>query len=469
MPRKSISPTGNEAAIRRGAGRSRVGLRLSAVLLAWLTTFHLVAAAERPNIILIVADDLGYGDLGCYGGTKARTPHLDQLAREGLRLTDFHANGSSCSPTRAALLTGRYQQRSGVDSALSEKSPGLRAGERTMATYLKAAGYATGVFGKWHLGSRPDSPALPNRQGFDEFRGARHGGVDYTSHVDRYGRRDWWHNEEPSDEEGYATELSTKHAVDFIERHRSEPFFLYLPHLAIHFPWMTAEDAAYRKPGGDYDNATKVGPHKPAEIGEVMRKMIESLDDGVGRVVETLRKLGLEKNTSIIFTSDNGGYVRYSGFFDISSNGVLKGQKIGLHEGGHRVPCIAWWPGRIAAGTESDALTMTMDLLPTFLDLVDVAPPPSGDPWAFDGVSLKPLLLRNEPVAARTLFWRAAADFKAVRSGPWKLVIEHGAAPRLYRLDRDLPEKHDLARSDPQQVQELLAKLADWERQFEKP
>lgn len=439
------------------------------VLFAGVVSATSVTATERPNIILIVADDLGYGDLGCYGGTRARTPHLDRLAREGLRLTDFHANAASCSPTRAALLTGRYQQRSGVESALSEKSPGLRAGERTMATYLKAAGYATGAFGKWHLGSRPDSPALPNRQGFDEFRGARHGGVDYTSHVDRYGRRDWWHNEQPSDEEGYATELLTKHAIDFIERHRSEPFFLYLPHLAIHFPWMTVEDAPYRKPGGDYDNATKVGPHTPAEISDVVRRMIESLDEGVGRVVETVRKLGLDKNTLIIFTSDNGGYVRYSGFFGISSNGPLRGQKIGLYEGGHRVPCIAWWPGQIAAGTESDALTMTMDLLPTFLDCVGVALPPSCDPSALDGVSLKTLLSRNEPVAARTLFWRAAADFKAVRSGPWKMVIEHGAAPRLYRLDRDLFEKHDLAISEPQRLQELLTSLAAWERQFEKP
>ena len=156
-----------------------------AAAMALLSPFSTADAASPPNIILILADDLGYGDLGCYGGTRARTPHLDGLAREGLRLTDFHANAASCSPTRAALLTGRYQQRSGVEMALSERSPGLRAGERTMATYLKAAGYATGAFGKWHLGSRPDSPALPNRQGFDEFRGARHGGVDYISHVDR--------------------------------------------------------------------------------------------------------------------------------------------------------------------------------------------------------------------------------------------------------------------------------------------
>ena len=233
-----------------------------------------VFGAGKPNIVVILADDLGYGDLGCYGATRLKTPHVDRLAREGLRFTDFHSNGSVCSPTRAALLTGRYQQRSGIDEALSEKSPGLRADERTIAEYLKQAGYATGAFGKWHLGSKPDSAALPNRQGFDVFHGSRHGGIDYTSHVDRYGRLDWWHDEKPVIEPGYATDLLTDHAVQFIGRHREEPFFLYLAHTAIHFPWMTPEDRAHREEGKNYDNATKVGPHSPEEITQVVNRMI---------------------------------------------------------------------------------------------------------------------------------------------------------------------------------------------------
>jgi arylsulfatase A-like enzyme len=169
--------------------------------LAFLSLLGVAAAAEKPsgkpNIVLILADDLDYGDLGCYGSKRVKTPNIDRLAREGLRFTDFHSNGSTCSPTRAALMTGRYQQRSGIEEALSEKSPGLKADERTIAEYLKQAGYATAVIGRWHLGSKPDSAALPNRQGFDEFRGARHGGVDYVSHIDRYGRLDWWENEKP--------------------------------------------------------------------------------------------------------------------------------------------------------------------------------------------------------------------------------------------------------------------------------
>jgi arylsulfatase A-like enzyme len=425
-------------------------------------------SARRPNIVLILADDLGYGDLPSYGAAETKTPNLDRLAREGLRFTDFHANAASCSPTRAALLTGRYQQRSGVESALSEKSPGLRGDALTIAEYLKPAGYATGVFGKWHLGSRPDSPALPNRRGFDEFVGARHGGIDYHSHVDRYGRLDWWRNEEQLDEPGYATDLLTKHAVRFIETHRDRPFFLYLPHLAIHFPWMTPEDGGYRRVGGDYDNLSKVGPHAPPDLRPVVRRMVERLDDGVGEVVAALRKHGLAENTLVVFTSDNGGYLRYSGgFLKISSNGVLRGQKIGMHEGGHRVPCIAWWPGRIAAGTTTDATTITMDLLPTYLELLGIAPPPAGDPHALDGVSLAPLLFKNEAPAERTLFWRTG-DFKAVRQGPWKLVIEHGERAKLYRLDRDLSEKQDLAGMEPERLSELEAALAEWERDVDR-
>jgi len=423
--------------------------------------------AGKPNVVVILADDLGYGDLGCYGATRLRTPQIDRLAREGMRFTDFHANGSTCSPTRAALLTGRYQQRSGIEEALSEKSPGLRGDTRTIATYLKAAGYATGAFGKWHLGSRPGSAALPNRQGFDEFRGSRHGGIDYASHVDRYGRLDWWHDEEPVVEPGYATDLLTGHALRFIEQHRDGPFFVYLAHVAIHFPWMTAGDGPYRQEGKNYDNPSKVGPHSPAEITEVVNRMIERLDDGVGRVMDAIRGLPPGRETLVIFTSDNGGYLGYpGGFRNISSNGVLRGQKAGMHEGGHRVPCIAWWPGRISAGKETDALTMTMDLLPTFLELAGAAVPPPGDPYAPDGTSLVPLLLRNEAPQPRTLFWRVR-DFKAARQGPWKLVIEHGL-PELFHLGNDLGERHDLAAAEPQRLHELLDALAKWESQFKK-
>lgn len=423
--------------------------------------------ASLPNIVLIMADDLGYGDLGCYGGRRARTPHLDRLAQEGLRLTDFHANAASCSPTRAALLTGRYQQRSGVIEALSERSAGLPDEARTIAEYLKTAGYDTGIFGKWHLGSKPDSRALPNRQGFDVFCGARHGGIDYVSHVDRYGRLDWWHDEQPVDEDGYATDLLTEHAVRFIEGHRTKPFFLYLPHLAVHFPWMDPHDESYREIGQNYDNATKTGPHSPEDVPRVVDKMIERLDDGVGKVMDCLQRLKLDQKTLVIFTSDNGGYVQYAGAKNVSSNAPLRGGKIGMYEGGHRVPCIAWWPGRIAAGGVNDATMMTMDLLPTFLELAGMSFPPADGPAALDGVSLVPVLLRGESIAERTLFWRTA-DMKAVRHGPWKVVIQHDQPPELYELTTDLGERKNLAAQKPKRLSEMLAALAIWQKQFTK-
>lgn len=438
--------------------------------LAAMAHFSPVAAedlASRPNIVLIVADDLGYGDLGCYGGRRARTPHLDRLAQEGLRLTDFHANAASCSPTRAALLTGRYQQRSGVVEALSERSPGLPDEARTMAEYLKSAGYATGIFGKWHLGSRPDSRALPNRQGFDVFCGARHGGIDYVSHVDRYGRLDWWHDEKPVDEAGYATDLLTEHAVRFIERRRAEPFFVYLPHLAVHFPWMEPTDESYREIGKNYDNQTKTGPHSPADVPRVVDRMIERLDDGVGKVMACLRRLNLDRNTLVIFTSDNGGYVNYAGAKNVSSNAPLRGGKIGMYEGGHRVPCIAWWPNRIPAGGVNDATMMTMDLLPTFLELSGIPLPPGESLTALDGVSLVRPLLRGEPIAERTLFWQTA-DMKAVRRGRWKIVVQHEQPAELYDLSNDLGERKNLAAQESTRVREMLAALAVWQSQFVK-
>ncbi len=441
-----------------------VGL-MGVVVLLWLTPAVADDVAPRPNIVLIMADDLGYGDLGCYGGRRARTPHLDRMSQEGLRLTDFHANAASCSPTRAALLTGRYQQRSRVVEALSERSPGLPDEARTIAEYLKPIGYHTAAIGKWHLGSRPDSSALPNRQGFDLFYGARHGGIDYTSHVDRYGRLDWWRNETSIDESGYATDLLTDQAVRFIEEHREAPFFLYLPHLAVHFPWMAPEDEGYRKVGGNYDNAQKTGPHAAADVPGVVDKMVERLDDGVGKVLACLQRLKLDEKTLVIFTSDNGGYVHYAGAKNVSSNGPLRGGKIGMYEGGHRVPCLVRWPGRITAGSVSDATTMTMDLLPTCLDLAGIPLPPADGPAALDGVSLVALLQRHEPVAERTLFWQTG-DMRAVRRGPWKAVIQHDQPAELYHLTNDLGERSNLAAKEPGQLRELLAAFEAWQSQF---
>ena len=407
-----------------------------------------VAPANKPNIIIILADDVGYGDLSCYGSTEHRTPHLDTLAREGMRFTDFHANGPMCSPTRAALLTGRYQQRSGLEEVLGYGDRGLPLEARTIAEYLRAAGYATGIYGKWHLGYPPE---IPTRQGFDDFRGYLYGDSDHHSRIDRNGNEDWWHNEMLAMEEGYNTYLINRDSLRFIEQHQGKPFFLYVAHSAVHFPWQGPHDKADRVKGGDYNSNAKYGSRTDPRVA--LGEMLEAIDDGVGQIVTKLRELRLEERTLVFFTSDNGGYVR------VSSNGPLRGEKGSMYEGGHREPAIAWWPGRIKPDTVCRETTMTMDLLPTALDLCG-QPLPRG-PLKLDGVSLVPVL-SGKRLPARTLFWRYDAR-KAARQGPWKLVVTDTKL-ELFNLDKDLGEQDDLADRYPKIVKRLSRELAAWEK-----
>jgi len=419
-----------------------------------------------PNIVLILADDLGYGDLGCYGSELNQTPNIDRLAKEGLRFTDFHSNGSMCTPTRAALLTGRYQQRLGAkfEGPLSGKSDvqtGMPLQAVTMAEVLKQSGYATGMFGKWHLGYQP--PFLPTRQGFDTFVGLTSGDGDHHTHVDRSGRPDWWSQENKIQEEGYTADLLTDHAIRFIEENQNKPFFIYLPHLAIHFPWQGPSDPPHREVGTDYWNdkwgiipdRSNVAPH--------IKAMVESLDANVGRLMEALDRLHLDERTLVVFMSDNGGY-RYYGetHQNISSNGTLSGQKGTLWEGGHRVPAIARWTGRIKPG-ETDETVMGFDLFPTFLSLTANQLTISG--LNLDGIDVSRLLLRREPLPDRTLFWRDGNEF-AVRSGPWKLLHPGDQQFRLFDLYHDPEEKHDVASLRTDQVRRMLNRFKAWEAEM---
>jgi len=315
--------------------------------------------ADKPNIILIMADDLGYGDIGCYGSTKIKTPNIDALAKGGMKFTDYHSNCPVCSPTRAALLTGRYQQRSGIEGVVYAKGParqtGLSLEETTFAEVLKKRGYATALFGKWHLGYNVEFN--PARQGFDEFRGYVSGNVDFHSHIDGAGFDDWWKNLEKVPEEGYTTDLITKHGVDFIERHKDEPFCLYLPHEAPHSPYQGRNDPPVRLPGGKKGKGLK-----GEEITRAYKEMVEVMDEGIGRIVNTVRRLGLERKTFIFFCSDNGATKN-------GSNGALSGFKGSLWEGGHRVPAVAYWPGRIRPGTTTDQTVLGMDLYATMVSI----------------------------------------------------------------------------------------------------
>lgn len=423
------------------------------------------ASGQRPNIVLIMADDLGYGDLGCYGHPTNRTPHLDRLAAGGLRFTDFHSNGPMCTATRAALLTGRYQHRFGrmFEGALGDADydRGLPLGTPTMASILQQGGYATAMYGKWHLGFHP--PHMPTRFGFDEFRGIVHGDSDHHSHVDRSGRQGWWHNETSANEPGYAADVLTRHSVAFIEKNRQRPFFLYLPHLSIHFPWQGPRDAGYRELGRDYNNASKLGDLASKDIGALAKAMVEHLDTCVGQVLAALKRNGVLQNTLVIFTSDNGGYLTYEGgYHNISSNGPLRGQKTEVYEGGHRVPAIASWPGRIRPGVTA-ATAASFDLFPTFAEVAGVAT--RGLP--LEGASLQSVFLERRPLAERTLFWRIRTH-RAARRGPWKLVQIGNQPPELYDLRNDISETRNLAASQTALTRELTSALAAWEQNVDR-
>ncbi len=417
------------------------------------------------NIVLILADDLGYADVATYGSKHNRTPHLDRMAAEGLRFTDFHSNGPMCSPTRASLLTGLYPQRFGARfegalSGIDDYDTGLPSSAVTIAEAVAEYGYATGMYGKWHLGYHP--PFMPIDQGFGTFRGLGSGDGDHHSHIDRSGRRDWWHNAELQEEEGYSVDLITRHSVDFIRHHRHRPFFLYVAHLAIHFPWQRPDDVGYRIEGGDYHNLTKLGDLEGTDMSSQVNAMIEAVDGSVGTILEALKQEGLDDRTLVFFTSDNGGYLTYrGGYRNISDNGPLRGQKTDLYEGGHRVPAIARWPGKIRPGT-TDALAATFDLFPTILDLMETE---SVDP-ALDGVSLAPLLFDQQPLPSRTLFWRMG-DEAAAREAQWKLVRNPNSPPELYDLSRDIGENNNLAGARSDIVADLLQALETWEREVD--
>jgi arylsulfatase A-like enzyme len=430
-----------------------IGLRLFTILsiltLSCRPTEH-KSHAEQPNIILIMADDLGYGDLSCYGNEVYQTPHIDQLAAEGMRFTDYHSNGAVCSPTRAALMTGRYQQRSGIGgvvTAAGHRHTGLDRGETTMAEVMKANGYATALFGKWHLGYDPQFN--PVRQGFDEFRGFVSGNVDYHSHIDQTGIFDWWKQDVLLDDEGYITDLITRYGLDFIDRHHQAPFFLYLAHGAPHYPYQGRDDRADRTVGGTFKN---LGSRE--DVGQAYQEMMFALDEGVGAVREKVVNLGIAEHTIIIFISDNGANAK-------GSNGALRGFKGTLWEGGHRVPMLAWWPGKIDKGQSSTSLLLSMDLFPTILALSSIN---SG--VDFDGVDFSRLLFGKEGPADRMVCWRFK-DWKCARSGHWKLLV-HKQEQYLFNLSQDLGERDNLIESEKEVADRLFDALLRWEADVDK-
>ena len=432
-------------------------LVLSLALVALAFTGPL-AQSPRPNVVIFIMDDLGYGDIGSYGAPDAKTPNMDRIAREGVKLTDFYANHANCSPTRTGFITGRYQQRYGIESPLRpiDDPRQLLPSDTSLPRLLKNAGYATGLVGKWHLGR--DAEAGPNRHGFDEFWGFRQAAVDYyTHHVVTIPTvklpapiHDLYHNEEPTKVTGYLTDEITTRAEAFVQKHTGSPFFLEVAYNATHWPFQRP-DLPEGKRG--WTNSIESGTRADYVA------MLERADQGVGRILGLLDRLKLAPNTLVIFTSDNGGEW-------LSRNAPLFHRKSTLWEGGIRVPLLMRWPARLKPGITSAQVGITMDLSASILAAAGVTPPPGYRPEGIDLVGP----LQNGTLVERTLFWRlpalpntpGPAQQRAVRRGNWKYLQDRGQN-LLYDLHSDPGERHDVAQSHIALWQELRGLVDKWE------
>ncbi len=454
------------------------------LLLAPLATF--AAQTRPPNILLIVSDDQGYRDLGCFGSEQIKTPRLDQLARQGVRLTSFYVSWPACTPSRGSLMTGRYPQRNGIYDMIRNEAPdygykykpaeyaasferigGMDTREILLPKMLKESGYRSGIFGKWDLGVH--RRFLPLARGFDDFYGFSNTGIDYYTH-ERYGVPSMFRNNQPTtaDKGVYCTYLFQREAVRFLHENHDRPFFLYVPFNAPHgasnldpkirggaqapekyqamYPELQAK-AGYRK-------AQRYGKPSLAPNGARRRLLyaasITCMDGAIGELLDLLDQYKIADNTLVIFFSDNGGGGG-------SDNSPLKGGKTWMFEGGNRVPCIVRYPKRIPADTVSDAFLTSLEILPTVLQAASISAPKN---VVFDGFDMLPILAGETPSPRREMFWQRRDD-KAARVGHWKWV-ESSRGNGLFDLSKDIGEQHDLSEQRPDKLQELKSRFAAW-------
>jgi arylsulfatase A-like enzyme len=412
---------------------------------------------SKPNVLFIMADDLGYGDLSCFGRPDYETPVLDKLASEGIRLTDTYSNSASCSPTRTALLTGRYQYRirAGLEEPIANETVGIPGTQATIASMFRDAGYTTALVGKWHLGAAPDYGPIKN--GYEHFFGFYPGGLDYFAHKIKHGKVNfggelksdglWRDDKEPVTAEGYLTDVLADETQRYLEAfaNENEPFFLSLHFNAPHWPWEGPNDVRHSR---DLTSVLDTDSGSAKVYGE----MVKSLDANVGRILKTLKKLKLDKDTIIVFTSDNGGE-RYS------YNWPFLGKKGELLEGGIRVPGIVRWPSMIKKGSESSQVITSMDWMPTLLAAAGIQAP---DKLALDGLNLLPALIDSDTRIPRDMYWRYKAEEQAaVRSGHWKyLKIKN--KEYLFNLEQDQREQANFKNLHPEIFKQLKEKFASW-------
>ena len=418
--------------------------RLSIVVSLIPLLFHNLAQSAdaktaTPNIILIVADDLGYGDLGSYGCKDIPTPHIDSLAKQGVRFTQAYAY-NICSPTRAALNTGCYAERSGIRTVLMGGSVKEFAKAKTLASSLKGNGYTTGLVGKWHLGYHGD--VLPTRMGFDEFFGFLGGKIDYYKHTDSTqkgpgpeGKHELWEGETEVFREGYSTELFTERAIKFVRDHSKGPFFLEICYNTPHF---STKKGVFQAPES-YLKKFNVTSNPNGTRGGYAA-MVNCMDDQIGQLLTELAALKIEKNTLVIFVSDNGSEL-------VGSNGELSGGKKSNSEGGIRVPLIMKLPGTIPAGSVREYAVHVMDLMPTLLDLTGTLSPAG---VKFDGINIWPAITGKERIPERSIFYPPSA----IRRGEWKLNGD-----KLYNLSKDPAEKNDVAKEQKEIAERLTREM----------
>ncbi|MET9957845.1 sulfatase-like hydrolase/transferase [Streptomyces sp. NPDC006326] len=409
--------------------------------------------SRRPNILVILGDDLGWADLSSYGAPHIRTPHLDRLARQGVRFTDAYAGSATCSPTRFSLYTGRYPGRTkgGLAEPIADRTAGLDPTHPTLASLLRDAGYATALIGKWHAGYLPDYS--PTRSGWEEFFGNFGGALEYYSKLGLGGEYDLYEGDTEYKDLRYYTRIITERAAAYVSRdHHGKPWLLNLNFTTPHWPWIAEGDTAE---SAEIVRRIKAGDaralwHQDGGSVEKYRQMVEDLDRSVGRVLEALKRSGQEEDTLVVFSSDNGGE-------RFSYNWPLSGNKASLQEGGIRVPNILRWPARVDGGQVSRVPVFSPDWTATLLEVAGTRPHRA---YPLDGVSLAGYLLRGEEPAGRDLFWRVRGE-RALRRGNWKYYRGRSGRDQLFDLAADLREQADRAAAEPA----LLAQLrAAWER-----